>query len=111
MDITYTWEFRGLDYKISLNDQSYVVTGVHSTLIATDELGNSSSQMHFLALPVEELDPFIPYENLTKEIVIEWLESLYEPELLETMKASLTLNIHELRAPTKGQGIPWEKGA
>lgn len=111
MNITYTWEFRGLDYKISLNDQSYVVTGVHSTLIATDELGNSSSQMHFLGLPVDNLDSFIPYENLTKEIVTGWLETLYEPDLLETMKASLNLNIQELRAPTKGQGIPWEEEA
>ena len=111
MDITYTWEFRALDYKISFNGQSYVVTGVHSTLVATDELGNSDSHDHFITLPLETLDSFIPYENLTKEIVIGWLESLYTPETLATMKASLRTNVEEKRSPTKGWGIPWEEEA
>jgi hypothetical protein len=111
MNITYTWEFRALDYKISFNGQSYVVTGVHSTLVATDELGNSDSHEHFIALPTETLDSFVPYENLTKDIVIGWLENLYTEETLQTMKASLRTNIEEKRSPTKGWGVPWEEGA
>ena len=108
---TYTWEIRALDYEIFFNNQSYVVTGVHSTLVATDNLGNSDSHQHFITLPTETLDSFIPYENLTKDIVVGWLENLYTEETLQTMKASLRSNIEEKRSPTKGWGIPWEEEA
>ncbi len=59
MNITYTWEFRALDYKISFNGQSYVVTGVHSTLVATDELGNSDSHEHFYSTPNRDFRLFL----------------------------------------------------
>tara|TARA_B100000497_G_C7594164_1_gene357235 strand:- start:634 stop:969 length:336 start_codon:yes stop_codon:yes gene_type:complete len=111
MNITYTWEFRALDYKISFNGESYVVTGVHHTLVATDELENSDSHQHFIALPTDTLDSFISYENLTKDIVVGWLESLYTEEDLQGLKASLRTNIEEQRSPTKGWGIPWEEEA
>jgi hypothetical protein len=55
----------------------------------------------------EESDDYIPYEDLTEEIVIGWVKSSIGEEQLDNMEASLLQQIENQKTPPTLSGVPW----
>ena len=74
---TYTWKINQLDAKIHEDGLNNVIYIIHWTYIATDDSEESISVSSIGTLSVEynEGNPFIPYEDLTKNDVVGWLEA------------------------------------
>lgn len=100
MPIT-TWNIVNLERELS---DGYVYTA-HWTANAED--GEHSSGVYGsigLERPETEL---IPYEELTKEIVIEWVKEKLGEEQVESIESSLKSQIDEKKSPVRSSGIPW----
>lgn len=103
MDTTFTWNIANLERETS---DGYVYTA-HWTLSATDgEYSAGAYGSLGLERPEEEL---IPYEELTKEIVIGWIKEKLGEEQVESMESALQTQIDEQKAPTKASGLPWNQ--
>jgi hypothetical protein len=73
---TFSWIIPTLDAKIKEGDLQNVIYCVHWIYIAKDETDESimSQRIGVLNVKYNEGEPFIPYDELTKETVINWLE-------------------------------------
>ena len=95
---TYTWKINQLDAKIHEDGLNNVIYTIHWTYIATDDSEEpiSASSIGCLAVKYNEGDPFIPYNELTKDNVINWLEGEYN---VEEMKNTLDNQIELIKNP------------
>jgi hypothetical protein len=84
---TYKWKILQLDAKIKLNDLDNVIYNIHWRYVGED---NSDEQnpitIDIIGVFGVEYDPenFIPYEDLTKEDVVGWLEAGLDVEGMKT---------------------------
>jgi len=102
--ITYNWNFNPLTCQTHVNDHENVVVTVHwqfSGTTTTDDHGTVSEQ--FIGTQGFTLDPgqdtFIPFDELTKEIVQEWVETAMGEEYIDQMKQSIAMQIEDKIAP------------
>lgn len=80
--MNYTWKIEALEYAPELNGLKKVITSVHWRYIGTD--GEISQDVYGVeGVEIPEDDEFIAYEDLTEQIVIEWLESKLDVEKLQ----------------------------
>ena len=104
MTTTFSWNIANLERQVS---DGYVYTA-HWTVSATDEDGDSDvySASAYGSVGLSRPDNLIPYEDLTEEIVVNWVkERLSEtPEALEERLAS---QIEAQKHPTSASGLPW----
>jgi len=83
---TYNWKINALDAKIQDGDNSDVIYTVHWSYIAQDESGeHTASSIGTLGVTYDP-DNFIPYADLTKDNVVDWLEAELD---VEAMKENL----------------------
>ena len=104
--MTKTWTIHELERKA---DNGFVVT-VHWRLAMTDtdEDGKKwyADTYSVLSYQQEEED-IIPFEDLTEEIVIGWVEETLGAEKIAEMEASLVANIESQKNPPIVSGLPW----
>lgn len=103
----YIWTISALDCIVSKDNLQNVVKTVHWRYRLTDE--NNVSVEIFGAQPVGEPNPdeFQPYEDLTEEIVVGWLESTMDIDAKQqTLQDKLEVKLHPtvvtLPLPTSG---------
>jgi hypothetical protein len=58
--------------------------------------------------PDPQSPDFIPYENITEENVIGWLNTALGEEKLAQMEEAYDAQIAERSNPTKAEGLPWQ---
>ena len=93
---TYNWKINALDAKVSVGDNENVVYTVHWGLIATSE-NEEHTVSNIGTHGVEyDADNFVPYEDLTEEIVIGWLEEGLD---VDSMKEGLDSILAEKITP------------
>jgi len=94
----YTWKINQLDAKIQENGLNNVIYIIHWSYVAIDDSDKSISASSIGTLSVEynEGNPFIPYEDLTKNDVVGWLE---EGCNVEEMKNNLDNQIELIKNP------------
>jgi hypothetical protein len=79
-----------------------IVYTVHWTASLQDEELNASSYGSVgLQAPEEDI---IPFEDLTEEIVVEWIKRALDAESIET---ALEAQIQLQKEPVSASGIPW----
>lgn len=93
---TYKWNINALDAKVSVDDDENVVYTVHWSLIATSEDGEHTVSNIGTHGVEYDADNFVPYEDLTEEMVIGWLEAGLD---VDSMKAGLDAQIEKLITP------------
>lgn len=105
--ITYIWKINLLEKTIP--DGGVIVA--HWDCVATDENGvtarNYGSE-HFS--PDPESPDFIPYEDLTEEIVLNWIKPKIAEDditLQERVESNLQKRINNIVNPSKESGLPW----
>lgn len=94
----FNWQIVQMDRNA---DNNFVVT-VHYSVTATD--GEYSANVYGTVGYTQESDNFVPFEQLTPEIVTGWVqESLNKDEV----EANLSAQIEALKNPTQVSGLPW----
>lgn len=115
MSITYTWNVSNLfTIDASPTEISYVVTALYSITGSKTE-GNKTytSDLSLSAyFNVKESDPdFIPYSELTEEIVIGWIQNQLGISQIDSYYASIAGQIEEQINPPVtpvDSPLPWE---
>lgn len=81
--------------------ESGLVTVVHWTAVKED--GEDVASV-YASMSVEAGDEFVPFEQLTEEVVVEWVKAKLD---LESIEASLDAQIAAIKQPTVLSGLPW----
>lgn len=106
MTITHTWSINQME---QLNDNSGTVVHVEYSVHSTD--GNVSTQSGGgVEFKIEKIKDFIPYEDLTEELVLGWVKEKLGPNLgnHEINNASWIDSVVNPPAPkTISTGLPW----
>lgn len=115
MAITYTWKVNNLfTIDVSPTEISYVVTALYYIVGSTTEGGKTyTSDLSLSAFfDVKESDPdFIPYGELTEEIVIGWIKSQLDEEQINNYYLSIAGQIEGQITPPQtpvAAPLPWE---
>lgn len=99
---TFTWAIANLER----NTADGMVFTVHYTVAANDGT-YSSSAYGSIGLEPADADAMVPYADVTKDLVIEWLKAKLGDEAIANVEAALQAQINEQRQPTKAAGVPW----
>ena len=91
------WNIENLERK---SNNGYVTT-IHWRAILQED---DKVVFNYGAVSFSEGEPIIPYENLTKEIVLNWLFEKINKQKTET---ELTEKLQILKNPISKSGLPW----
>ena len=111
--MAHTWKVAALDYAVSQDGLSNVVTTVHWTCSKEDENGNSGYAYGSHSLPEPDPSNFVEWDDLDEFTVLSWMTSDMVAKADEgenpamAIEASVDAQIAEQAAPTTGTGVPW----
>ena len=111
--MSHTWKVAALDYAVSQDGLSNVVTTVHWTCSKEDEDGNLGHAYGTHGLPEPDPSNFVAWDNLDEFTVLSWMTSDMVAKADEgenpamAIEASVDAQIAEQAAPTSGSGVPW----
>jgi hypothetical protein len=99
-----------MDLKVQEGDLEKVITNIHWRYSGTDEDGVSEETYGCQSVPSPNPEAFTAYEEVTKEMVEEWLESMMDMEELqsritasiELKKNPVTITLPLYEAPASG---------
>jgi hypothetical protein len=95
---TYNWIISSLEAKIHADGLDNVIYNVHWRYIATDDSVEpiTAYRIGVLSVKYKTGDPFIPYADLTKDEVIEWLDAGLD---VDELKILLDKDIELIKHP------------
>jgi hypothetical protein len=111
--MAFNWKVAALDYAVSQDGLSNVVTTVHWTCSKEDENGNSGYAYGSHGLPEPDPSNFVAWDDLDEFTVLSWMTSDMVAKADEgenpamAIEASVDAQIAEQAAPTSGSGVPW----
>jgi hypothetical protein len=102
IDFPFTlWDIANLERHIS----DGVVYTVHYTVTRFED-GEQAGAYGSIGLEAPE-SGFIPYANLTKEVVVGWVKDHFGEEKVAEIETALTNQIQQKLHPTDAAGVPW----
>lgn len=112
--MSYQWKVAALDYAVSKDGLSNVVTTVHWRCSKEDENGNSGSCYGTHGLSAPDPDNFVEWDNLDEFTVLSWMTAHMvaqaeegEESEVDRIQNSVDAQIAEKANPTHGTGVPW----
>ena len=111
MSLTYTWKLKSLK-KASTNAVSNAVIQTYWECTGTDEHGNSGKFDGATPFNLETIDPnnFTPYESLTEEIILGWIQGIvvgdYKEHIDSKIQEQIDANNVTIEQVTEEQ-FPW----
>lgn len=109
MAITYTWKITGLKTREVAGTQGAVVQ-TYWEKIGTDENGNEgkfSGATPFTPDPTDTSGPFIPFEQLTEQNVIDWIKTVVVGSYEEHVNGKIQEQIEAKTRPVVEAAMPW----
>ena len=100
-DFSVTWNIANLERETA---DGFVFTA-HYTVDATDGTYSAGA---YGSIGFERPDKLIPYKDLTKDEVIEWVKEALGSDKVEQIGQALLNQINEQRNPTHASGMPWQ---
>ena len=110
MAITYTWKITGLKTKNVSDDKQAAVVQTYWKKIGTDADGNEgtfSGATPFTVDPTDESGPFIPFEELTEEDVLDWIKTVVVGGYADHVNGQIAKQIEEKISPVVDNRLPW----
>jgi hypothetical protein len=110
MPITYTWTATSLIGYPVIDGETDVVTRACYTVLADDGEGHTADYSNFALTPIDPSVPFIPYADLTNDIVIGWVQYNIKADLVAAIQESLAIQIERQVNPPKEPEVlplPW----
>ena len=104
--ITYDWNCKTVDVHPQEEGETDVVYNVHWIVTGVsdqlDAQGNpySSTNIGTQVVPLDPETPFIPFDELTNEIVVGWTKDTMGEEQVQSIEDSIASQIAELENPT-----------
>ncbi len=107
MPITYTWTATSLIGYPTFEGQTDVVTRAFYTVIGDDGEGHTADYSNFAYTPLDPSVPFIPYADLTNDIVIGWVQSNLGPDRVAAIEESIAIVIQrQVTPPPEPEVLP-----
>ena len=106
MAITYEWNVTSMKV-VDANNLENVVIQTYWTKTGTDEDGNSGMFSGATPLPLSTVDPdnFVPYDQLTQEIVIGWIQDTVKDQ--NHIDEQIQKQINLKKNPIVEKPLPW----
>lgn len=105
--INVSWTVDSIEVKPVVGSHENVVYNVQWRVIAREE-HHVASSYGSVNLAFSEEDPFIPYEDLTEEQVINWVKQTLGPETVQSIENSATAELEKIKnPPTIMKPLPW----
>ena len=98
--ITYDWNCKTVDAYPQDGAYTDLVYNVHYIVSGEDEIGNVATNIGTQSLDVSDVTEFIPFEDLTNEIVVGWTKSALGEEQVAYIEASIASQIEQMIKPT-----------
>lgn len=109
MAITYTWKITGLKTR-DFEGKPAAIVQTYWQKIGTDENGNEgtfSGATPFTVDPTDESGPFIPFEQLTEQDVIDWIKTVVVGEYEKHVNGKIQEQIDLKVNPVVEAQLPW----
>lgn len=107
MSNTYTWTVTNLTGYPVFDGQTDVVTTAYCTVVADDGQGHTASIQVIQPTPLDTERPFIPYADLTNDIVVGWVQDELGVEGVNSIYASLDGDIAaQINPPPSPESLP-----
>ena len=109
MTIQYIWGITKIKAYPAVEDKVNVICTVEWKLTATN--GEHNKQIFgTISVPVEHLEPFTPYDDLTEEQVLGWVHGMMGPDQIAQLEAGLLVQLEEMiNPPIVTIALPWVK--
>ena len=102
-----TWSINQLDYAVSLDGETNVVTNIHWDCNDADADGNQGRTYGSQAIATDDLSGFIAYADITEANGIAWLKHALGADGVSAQEAAVAAQIALLKTPVNGSGSPW----
>jgi hypothetical protein len=102
-----TWSIVQLDYAVSLDSKTNVVTNIHWNCTDADADGNAGRTYGSQGIPTDDLSGFTAYDDITEANAIAWLKSALGDDGVSVQEDSVAAQIAVLKTPVSGSGKPW----
>jgi hypothetical protein len=107
MPITYTWTPTQLIGYPTFEGETDVVTRAAYTVLGDDGEGHTADYSNWQETPLDPSVPFIPYADLTPEIVIGWVQFALGPDHVAAIEESLAIQIQrQVTPPPEPEVLP-----
>ncbi len=104
--ITYDWNCKTVDVHPQEQGETDVVYNVHWIVTGTsDQLDPegepyTATNIGTQVVPLDESTPFVPFSDLTNDIVVGWTKDAMGEEQVQAIETSIASQIEELINPT-----------
>ena len=105
---TYTWAVTSLYTETIAGEQNYVVIANYEVVGVDDTY--SASLSNIARFSTESVSPFVPYEDLTNDIVIGWIQEGLGVDGVSNLEACIQGQINsQINPPVtpQSQPLPW----
>lgn len=107
MPITYTWTINALVGYPVFKGQTDVVTRANYTVTGDDGDGHTADYSNWQETPLDPSGPFIPYADLTPEIITGWVQAGLGPDRVSAIEESIaTLIQRQVTPPPEPESFP-----
>ncbi len=107
MPITYTWTATSLIGYPVIDGETDVVTRASYTVLADDGDGHTADYSNSVLTPIDPSVPFIPYADLTPEIIIGWVQYNIGPDMVASIQGSLAIQVErQIDPPPQPEVLP-----
>jgi hypothetical protein len=97
--ITYDWNCKTVDVHPQEEGETDVVYNVHWIVTGTKE-DYSATSIGTQVVPLDPETPFIPFDELTNEVVVGWTKNAMGEEQVQSIEDGIASQIAELENPT-----------
>ena len=102
-----TWSIVQLDYTVSLDSKTNVVTNIHWDCTDADADGNAGRTYGSQGIPTDDLSDFTAYDDITEANAIAWVKAALGDDGVSDQEAAVAAQIAVLQTPVSGSGSPW----
>lgn len=105
------WEVISLDSKPEYEGMANVVTAV-KWIVQSDVHGKDNTVMGHTEIAFDADSPFINYDNLTSEVVLDWVKASLGEEKVASYESAIASHDEVLEQRSQvNSGLPWNQGA
>lgn len=107
MAITYNWNIDHMEAHKELDGKENVIFSVSWRIVAED--GEMADSYGTTTLKYDENSYFIPYSEMTKDVVISWVKDVLGEDRIASIENSLEKDIEEKKNQTTTVLVPnWQ---
>ena len=103
----YKMEIKYSIRQLQRNTSDGGVIDAHWQVVAIEDKYNASTYGCVSFEPDSSKEDFIPYEDLTEEVVVQWVKDKLGEEYITNLEAGLAAQIEDQKAPKVASGLPW----